>query len=179
MQKCIVSRYASAYTDRQLCLQNEHECISAEVDHLQQHIFVRTYTCIPRYEHWYACMEVYCTIRTNMHWKHECHVWMYADRLDHERHLQQHILVFLPTYMHPKYKYALYECMDVCRSSQPRAPSLPGADLGSGTHHATTLTILSHCQHADADGADQSWWCSSEHCSVSSHLQPINILFEA
>ena len=43
-----------------------------------------------------------------------------------------------------------------CRSSLPRAPSLPGADLGSGTHHATTLAILSHCQHADGDG-DGDW----------------------
>ena len=96
----------------------------------------------------HECIDVYMPIYRYLN------VWMYADRLYHERHLQQHILVFLPTYMHPKYKYALYECMDVCRSSQPRAPSLPGADLGSGTHHATTLAILSHCQHADADGAD-------------------------
>ena len=43
MHKCVVSRYASAYADRQLCLQNKHEWISAEVDHLQQHVFVRTY----------------------------------------------------------------------------------------------------------------------------------------
>ena len=117
--------------------------------------------------HWNACMEAYCTyckcsIPTIMRYMN---VWMSADRLYHERHLQQHILVFLPTYMHTKYKYALYECMDVCRSSQPRAPSLPGADLGSGTHHATTLAILSHCQHADADGADHADALSTEHSS--------------
>lgn len=137
MQKCIVSRYASAYTDRQLCLQNEHECISAKVDHLQQHI---TYTCICTYTRKHTCIvciayqcpyigmhvwkhivhivnvqylqlcvtwmygclpivsttsaicsNIYlyfylhtCIPNTNMHYMN---VWMYADRLNHERHL--------------------------------------------------------------------------------------------
>ena len=74
-------------------------------------IYLYVHTCIPRYEHWYACKEVYCTTPTNMRYMNVLMYW--------------------------------------CRSSQPRAPSLPGADLGSGTHHATTLAILSHCQHAD------------------------------
>ena len=62
--------------------------------------------------------------------------------------------------------------MDVCRSSLPRAPSLPGADLGSGTHHATTLAILSHCQHADADadGADDDLGSGTHHATTLAML---------